>query len=243
MASQNKHVVFDVVGTCISYENYYESLEARLGERFRAHGIGTRLFGYAWMEAGEREYTYLSISGKYVTFFEVFRSIFYRTLWQAGIAEPRKFATDEDREFLLASYRKLKPRPGLAECFDRLRRGGFSVWALTAGDTSRVAGYLKEGGVDFPSDHFVSCDTIGVGKPAPAAYQYILDKFDKENRETWFAAAHMWDSAAARPLGFKTAWVSFWEKEQCTDVFGEMDATADDLPSLADAIIAASSKK
>lgn len=153
------------------------------------------------MEAGEREYTYLSIAGKYVTFFEVFRAIFYRTLWQAGIAEPRKHFTDEDREFLLDSYRKLKPRPGLAECFDRLRKGGFQVWMLTAGDTARVGGYLKDGGIDFPEDHFVSCDTIGIGKPAPESYQYILDKFDKENRETWFAAAHMWDVSGARPVG------------------------------------------
>lgn len=44
-------------------------------------------------------------------------------------------------------------------------------------------------------------------------------------------------------FSFKTAWVSFWEKEQCNEIFGQMDAVADDLPSLADAITAASSKK
>ncbi|KAH8885262.1 HAD-like protein [Thozetella sp. PMI_491] len=238
MASQNKHVVFDVVGTCVSYDAFFDAIEARIGERLKARNIGSRLFGYAWMEAGEREYTYLSISGNYIKFFDIFRSIFYRTLWQAGIEEPRKFATDEDREFLLASYRTLKPREGLLECFTRLRKGGYTVWALTAGDTERVGGYLAAGGVDFPSENFVSCDTIGIGKPAPESYQYIIDKFPKENQETWFAAAHMWDAAAARRCGFKGAWASVWEKESCSDIFGEMDVVADSLVKLADGIIA-----
>jgi Predicted hydrolase (HAD superfamily) len=104
-------------------------------------------------------------------------------------------------EYLLASYRTLKPRPGIAECFSRLRAAGFTIWALTAGDTARVAGYLADGGLEFPSENFVSCDTIGIGKPAPESYKYLLDRFDKEGLEAWFAAAHMWDAAAARRSG------------------------------------------
>lgn len=153
------------------------------------------------MEASEKEYTYLSLSKNYVKFFDVFRSIFYRTLWQAGIPEPRKFASDEDREFLLASYRALKPRPGVAECFSKLEGAGFKVWCLTAGDVERVAGYLAKGGVEFPAENFVSCDEIGVGKPQPRSYQYILDRFPKEGCEMWFAAGHMWDAAGARQCG------------------------------------------
>jgi 2-haloacid dehalogenase len=153
------------------------------------------------MEAGEKECTYLSVSTTYVKFVDVFRSIFYRTLRQIGIKDPRSFASDEDREFLLAAYRSLKARPGLATCFSKLREAGFKVWCFTSGDTERVSGYLAAGGVDFPSDNFVSCDTFRISKPAPTAYQYILDKFPTENREVWFAAAHMWDAAAARRNG------------------------------------------
>lgn len=87
------------------------------------------IYSDAWMEAKEREDTYLSMSGHYLRSFDVFRSIFYRTLWQAGITEPRKFATDEDREFLLNSGRELKPLPGHHERFSRLRAAGFIVWA------------------------------------------------------------------------------------------------------------------
>ncbi|KAM5343722.1 hypothetical protein ACJ41O_012259 [Fusarium nematophilum] len=243
MTSQNKHVVFDVVGTLVSYEAFFEAIETRIGDRLRAENVGPRMFGYAWMEAGEKEYTYMSLSGHYLTFFDIFRSIFYRTLWQGGVKEPRKFASDEDREFLLASYRTLKPREGVLECFSKLREAGFQVWALTAGDTKRVAGYLAQGGVDFPSENFVSCDTIGVGKPEPRSYQHILDKFPKENLEAWFAAAHMWDTAGARHCGFKGAWASVWEQEPCTDIFKEIEVISDDLPTMADGIIVYSARQ
>ena len=153
------------------------------------------------MEAAEREYTYLSISGNYKKVFDVMRSIFYRTLWQAGISKPREFVNDEDLEFLLSSYRGLKPREGLAECFSKLRNAGFTVWALTAGDTARVSNYLKQGQIEMPPENFLSCDDIGIGKPAPESYQYIWNKFDKKDLEAWFAAAHMWDTAAARRSG------------------------------------------
>jgi 2-haloacid dehalogenase len=41
---------------------------------------------------------------------------------------------------------------------------------------------------------------------------------------------------------FKGAWASFWEKESCLDIFGEMDVVADDLPALADGIVAYATK-
>lgn len=153
------------------------------------------------MEAGEKEYTYLSLSGQYLVYLDVFRSIFYRTLWQAGVKEPRQLCTDGDREFLLASYHKLKPRPGLDECFSKLRSAGFTVWALTSGDIKRVLGYFNAGGIDFSADNFVSCDTIGVGKPSPECYKYVLEKFSNGDGAPWFAAGHMWDVSAARRNG------------------------------------------
>ncbi|KAK8046935.1 hypothetical protein PG996_014999 [Apiospora saccharicola] len=240
MASSSKHVVFDVVGTLVDYEAFYEAIEVRLGAKLRAQNIGARIFGYAWMEAGEKEYTYLSMSGGYVAYFDVLGAIFYRTLWQAGLTEedPRHFATDDDRDFLLAAYRALRPRPGVADCFRKLRDAGYIVWALTSGDVVRVSGYLRNGGVDFPPENFVSCDTIGVCKPAPAVYEHVLKKFPAENLEAWFAAGHMWDASAARRTGFKGAWVSLWEKEMCSEIFGEMDVVADSLPEMADGIVA-----
>jgi len=97
---------------------------------------------------------------------------------------------------MVEEYKKLDARPGLAECFARLRVARFTVWALTSGDTTRVAGYFTRNGVDMPAENFMSCDTLGVGKPDPNAYTPLLEKF-KECEKAWFAAAHTWDASAA----------------------------------------------
>jgi len=54
-----KHVVFDVVGTCVSYDAFYEGIEDHMGPKLRKNGIKPSLFGFAWMESAEREFTYL----------------------------------------------------------------------------------------------------------------------------------------------------------------------------------------
>lgn len=197
--STGKHVVFDVVGTCVSYDAIFDALDARLGDRLRAECIKPKLLGYTWFEAAEREYTYLSISGRYARFYDVFASLFYRMLWMAGIEEPREFAADDDLAYILEQFLKLEARPGVDECFRILREAGFTCWAFTAGDAKRVGGYFTRNGIEMPEENLLSCDTLRVGKPAPESYLPLLKRL--EGDEVWFAAAHMWDVSAAKHVG------------------------------------------
>lgn len=183
----------------MSYDAIFDALEHRLGERLRAECIKPKLLGYAWFEAAEREYTYLSISGRYTRFYDVFRSLFYRMLWMAGIEQPRKFAGDDDLAYILEQFMRLEARPGVAECFQLLRDAGYTCWAFTAGDTTRVRNYFTRNGIDMPAENFLSCDSLKIGKPAPESYQPLLKQFAGE--EAWFAAAHMWDVSAAKSTG------------------------------------------
>lgn len=257
----SKHVVFDIVGTLVAYDHVFDALDARLGDRLRAEGIKPRLLGFTWMEAAEREYTNLSLAQSYVPFGEVFRALFYRMLWMAGIAEPREWASPEDLEYIMKEYQLLEFRAGAAECVQKLRDAGFTVWAFTAADINRVGGYFKNAGVELPAENLLSCDDAGVGKPDLEAYRPLLEKLKSKNdgRTPWFAAAHMWDVSAARKAGyvscpeelnshnrllthqrfrFKGAYCSVWEKESLSELFGEMDVMDDTLPGMADKIIA-----
>ncbi|KAL1875592.1 hypothetical protein Plec18167_005528 [Paecilomyces lecythidis] len=239
MASLKKHVVFDVVGTLVSYDRVFTAIDTRLGEKLRSEGIKPALFGYAWMEVAEREYTYLSISDKYTPFANCFEALFYRMLAMSGIAEPHKFAGDSDLEYIMSEYQYLEMRPGAAECVSKLRDAGFTVWAFTAGDLRRVGGYFAHANIEMPAENLLSCDSTGVGKPAIAAYKPLLQQLKKDG-EVWFAAAHMWDVSAAGRAGYKTAYSLVWEKEALPQLFGEMDVTAQTLPEMADGIITAS---
>jgi 2-haloacid dehalogenase len=237
-----KHVVFDVVGTCVGFDAYFNRIDSVIGDRLRAHNITPKHFGYSWMTAAELDFTFLSISESYKPYKDVLQSVFYRTLWMAGIEEPRAFATDEERDQCIQGYSDLELRPGAKECFEKLRGACFTVWCLTTGDTKRVRGYFEKAGVDMPLENFISCDTKGLAKPALEAYRPALDRFAPEDHK-WFAAAHMWDASAAMKVGFRGAYCSIYEKEPCAEVFDtKMDVTAATLPEMAEKIVAASSQ-
>jgi 2-haloacid dehalogenase len=201
MAAGSKNAVFDIVGTCVSYDKVIDTLDKVMGDRMRAEGVKPSLFVYMWVEAGEREYTYLSITGRYIAYDKIFESIFYRMLWMSGIQEPRKFCTDAEVSEVVEGYFQLEMRPDTAACFDKLRAAGFTVRGLTAGALDRVAGYFKKAGIDMPAEHLMSCDSLGVGKPDLNAYRPTYEAL-KGGDELWFCAAHMWDVSSAKTIGF-----------------------------------------
>ncbi|KAF5572543.1 2-haloalkanoic acid dehalogenase [Fusarium pseudoanthophilum] len=240
MAAPNKNVVFDVVGTLVSYEHLYEAIKIRLGNKLIPMGIQPTLLGICWLEMAEREYTYLSLHGHYVQFLKLFGALFYRSLHYAGVKDPRSFATAEDVAYLMNEFKELKLRDGAEDCIQKLRDAGFTVWCFTTGDISRVGGYFAKAGVDMPAENLLSCDTDGVAKPCPEAYGPILKKLSTSESKPWFAAAHLWDASGAQSAGFKTAYSMVLEGEYLYEIYGELDVVAETLPAMADGIIAAS---
>lgn len=236
-----KHVVFDVVGTCVSFDAYYERIDSVIGDRLRAKNLTAQSFGFSWMTAAELEFTFLSISERYRPYKDVLEALFYRALWMCGITDPRDLFTDAERDLCIQGYSELRLRPGAKECFETLRNNGFTVWCLTTGDTKRVRGYFEKGGVDMPAENFISCDTKGLAKPALAAYKPAWDHFSPED-DKWFAAAHMWDVSAATKVGFRGAYCTVYEKESCSEIFdSKMDVIGNSLPEMAEKIVQASS--
>lgn len=241
MASETskKHIVWDVVGTLVdNHTHFFSIIDERLGPSLRKHNISARLLGFAWLESAEREYTYLSLSGRYIPFGTVFEAIFFRVLHFAGVPEPRSIATEEDVKYFINEYRHCDVRPGAKECINKLKEAGWTVWAFSSGDRERVQGYFTRGNVGIDAAHIITCDEIGVGKPEIRAYEKVREKIGiKEGEEVWFAAAHGWDVSAAGRAGFKTAYCKVLEKESLEGVFGKMDVVADTLSELADGLL------
>jgi 2-haloacid dehalogenase len=238
MTAPLKHVVFDVVGTCVSFDAYYERIDSVLGAKLRQHHVTPRHFGYTWQTAAELEFTFLSIAGSYKAYKDVLRGLFYRTLSLCGIADTRALATEEEREQCIQGYHDLQLRPGCREMFQLLRDNGFTVWCFTTGDVQRVRGYFERASVDMPLENFMSCDNIGVAKPALPAYQAVWQRLGADDVK-WFAAAHMWDVAAATKVGFRGAWSSVYENEACLDIFSDakLEVVAGGLLEMAQQIV------
>ncbi|KAG2417488.1 hypothetical protein HFD88_008707 [Aspergillus terreus] len=234
-----KNVVFDVVGTLVCYDRIVQAVDTRLGEQLRALTITPYHLVTTWIEIAEREYTYLSVSKNYIPFDECLQKLFFRTLWMAGVKNPKSFATTDDLSYIMSEYMHLDMRPDAADCVAKLREAGFTVWALTAGDRARVGKYFAQAGTDMPGENLLSCDMHGVGKPEPMAYKPLLERLLEERRQPWFAAAHAWDASAARRTGFKAAYCTVLEGDPVPELFGEMHVTAGTLSEMAERIIAA----
>ncbi|PCG97433.1 Hypothetical protein PENO1_005900 [Penicillium occitanis (nom. inval.)] len=237
-----KHVVFDIVGTLVSFEAYFSRIDQTIGPKLLSHTITAQTFGYTWMTAAELEFTFLSISSCHRQYIHVLSAVFYRTLFMLGVSSPQSKFTDAERDACIAGYSLLELRPGAAECLEILRAGGFTVWALTTGDPTRVLGYFANGGIEFPRENFITCDTSGIVKPALASYKPALEKF-ADGDQKWFAAAHMWDVSAAVKAGFRGAYCTIYEQDACKSIFPEkMDVMADDLVTMAKRIVDASNQ-
>jgi 2-haloacid dehalogenase len=235
-----KHIVFDVVGTCVSFDAYYSKIESTIGPKLLGKNITPRFFGYSWMTTAELEFTFLSISERYKSYKEVLKAMFFRTLWCAGIQEPRTFCTEDECNACVQGYSELGLRSDIKDCFELLKSAGFTVWCLTSADIKRIQGYFEKGSVVMPAENIISCDTTGVAKPALAAYLPAIERFGKDD-EKWFAAVHMWDVSAAKKVGFRGAYCSVLEKESCIEIFDtDMDVTSDTLVALAEEVIAKS---
>ncbi|PLB47606.1 HAD-like protein [Aspergillus steynii IBT 23096] len=238
-----KHIVFDVVGTLITYPSLISTLTNRLGPQLLAQNITPSHLIATWFEVAEREYAYLSISNAYLPFDTCFENLFYRTLFIAGIRDPKAFASREDLDAVLQAYKSLTAREGAAECVRLLTEAGFTVWGLTAGSKVRVSGYLDAGEVGIPEGRLLSCDEGGVGKPDLRAYRPLWERLTTDERGedegVWFAAAHAWDVSAARRVGFKAAYCTALEGEPIPELFGEMDVVGESLVEMAKGIITA----
>ena len=232
-------IVFDIIGTCIGYEVMIDAITHRIGDKLNKFNCNPELFFNAWGTACERDFAYLSQIGHYHPTRKILKSIFFRTLYQAGIDDPRDVASEEDLEYLCDEWLKLTCRPELPALWKMLQENGFTIWCLTDGDAERVKGYFKNSNLTMPDENIVSCDSLGIGKPTPEVYTYMLDKLPNKGKDAWFGAAHMWDCCAAKKAGFRTAWTNVYEKYPCEDIFGTPDIIAGDLLDLGQKLITA----
>ncbi|GIK07308.1 hypothetical protein Aspvir_002970 [Aspergillus viridinutans] len=233
-----KHIIFDVVGTCVSFDAYSDAIADAIGPKLTTYGITAKHFGYSWMTAAELEFTFLSISESYRPYKDVMRALFYRSLFMAGVDNPRSVFTDEERDACITGYASLQLRPELVGAFERLRNAGFEVWCLTTGDVERVRGYFTRAGVEMPVERVLSCDGLRVAKPALGAYRAALERIEGEE-EKWFAAAHLWDVSAAVRAGFRGAYCGVLEGEGCWEVFERerLEVVAEGLVEMAEGVI------
>lgn len=233
-------IAFDIIGTCFTYDAGLEALEQRLGEKLKEAEISPNVFYAAWRFLADRDSKYIrSIDGKHIPFLKVLKHTFTQTLFQSGVQDAKSFANQEDVDYIVSEYGKLKPREGMEEMFTTLRQNGFTVWACSDADVNRLNDCFSSTSITIPKDRIISADSMGRAKPDKIVYDTALRQMQNTipNDVYIFAAAHAWDLAGARQSGFKTAYCTAYEGESVTELWGEMDVVAPTLKELAYALV------
>jgi 2-haloacid dehalogenase len=123
-------------------------------------------------------------------------------------AEYGRSATPEHQRELGERLRRIPAHPEVADALVRLRHAGFRVVTLTNSVSAVAEDQLRNAGLRALVDAVYSADQIGMLKPAPQPYEFVLKTEQVQPSEAVLVAAHGWDIAGAAAAGLRTAFVS-----------------------------------
>ena len=219
--SEQKIIVFDIIGTCFSLEKPRQQL-IKLG----APNYALEL----WFAQALRDAFALSHAGGYQPLKEILEAELPRTLKLLNVD-----SSSAQRSQIVNTFSELELQPGAKEAFETLAQAGGQIVALTNGSKDSTNNLLERAGVQKYFTEVYSVDAIALTKPHPDVYKMIQNDLSK----VWLVAAHAWDIAGAKRVGMKTAFVSQLENDYLEEVYPRPHITVDSLVEAARQIIKA----
>ena len=144
--------------------------------------------------------------------------------------------SDEDRNEILETIKKLPPHKEAPESLEKLRSNGFRLFTLTNSPPETLRAQMENSGlIDYFEDIF-SVDETRKFKPAAQTYQFAAKKLGVETNEMRMIAAHDWDIAGAINAGCKTAYIAR-EGKGYNALYKQPDISGEDLREVADKIL------
>ena len=115
---------------------------------------------------------------------------------------------DEDAESFRDSIRSWPPFPDTVEALEELGTR-YRLVAVTNADAWAL-GHMSAS-MGYPFDEAVTCDEVGVNKPSPEVFRYVLRKLAptgaRKEDVLHVAQSQYHDIVPASALGFATAWI------------------------------------
>lgn len=210
-------VAFDIIETTIPLEPLRACfIEAGLPATGLEH----------WFSIGLRDAFALGAAGEYKPFMTVLQSAFAELFAVHGL-EP----TDDLARSVEARMKVLPARPGALEAFRTLHERGIRIFALTNGSHASTTKLLDDNGLLGMVEQVISTDEIGLPKPQPQVYRYLLEKAGQPAAQTALVATHGWDLHGAAAVGLTTAFVRY--RQPFPEALRSPDLEAPSLPRIA----------
>jgi 2-haloacid dehalogenase len=176
----------------------------------------------------------LAATHEFRSFSEVGAAALAATAHRRGRSLPNEAA--ELRRAML----HLPAHPDVAPALRILRHAGLVTAALSNNPLPVVREQLHQAGLSPLLDEIMSVDEVGALKPAPEVYDFAVGRLGLAPGAIWMVAAHGWDIAGATRAGMRGAFVS--RPGQSPDPFAPPEIIADDLLTVARAILAADTR-
>lgn len=188
-------LAFDIYGTLIDTRGVETQLSRMVGS------IAAEV-SRSWRDK-QLEYAFRrGLMGRYQPF-----SVCTAQALDYALALHRCQVTDQQRQQLLDSYRRLPAFTDVAPALQQLSDAGHRLWAFSNGQAAAVDGLLTAAGLSHAVEGVVSVDDIERFKPDPAVYAHFLQRTGAELDTTWLVSANPFDVIGARSAGWQAAWV------------------------------------
>ena len=231
---QVKALFFDVFGTVVDWRS---SIIAELEEFGRKKGFEADWTGFAddWRELyepsmdgvrkGDREWRNLDT---------LHRESLITLLSRPNITG----LLEEEIDNLNKAWHRLDPWPDSVEGLERLKKK-FILNTMSNGNISLLVDMARR--ANLPWDVVLGVEPVHAYKPLPQSYLGNANLLSLEPQQIIMVAAHNYDLAAARTLGFRTAFIcrpTEYGPNQAKDLNAESDwdIITDSMTGVADAL-------
>lgn len=212
-------VVFDVLETLLDLDP--------IGDRLQEVGQPATVLGPFFMRF-QRDAMALTLAGDVADFTATAR--------QALRTETKQAMSEDAITHVLEGFATVPAFPDAAPALRKLSDAGVAIGCLTVGDPDNTRSFLAGAGLEPYVDQVVTCDAVGVWKPAPQVYRHAARVLDCELHRMALVAVHAWDCHGAKKAGALAGWCSRLEGEP-GEVFLPADVGGDDLVEVVDGLL------
>jgi 2-haloacid dehalogenase len=215
--------IFDVNETLLDLRALEEPFERVFG----APGVRQQWFGQLLQSA-----LVATVTDAYVDFGTIGRAALEMVARRVG-----RELSDDDRNSILSTVRRLPPHPEVRDALEQLRSAGIRMATLTNSTEAVARGQLENADLVGFFERVLSADSVRRLKPAREPYVMAAREMGVAIDDMRLVAAHAWDVAGALRAGAAAAFVA--RPGAVLDPLApEPDIVGADLGEIADRILA-----
>ena len=186
----NPTLAFDMFGTLVDPMSHADALRPhtdrpeQLASSWRTHQLEI-----SWL---------LSLAEDYQDWGSVTAYALDVALAEAGLA-----LTGTQRERALARAASPDLFEEVAAALRRMRDVGMDLWVFSNGSRAGLDTILSQQGLEDYFSGVISCEEVGVYKPAPATYRRAADRIGLPMDEVWLVSGNPFDGAGGSLAGMR----------------------------------------